>query len=107
MIDQLAGLNRMSLPFTYLVLANSDRSIEEILPGLKKAPVDQTARLVSPVHKEGKDLEFFICTKTGKKRARYRPGEDEELERGTILQGLDFRGDENSTRIEGFVDKLG
>jgi hypothetical protein len=74
-IDEMASLDRKTLPFSYLVLTRSARPIEEILPALKATT---RHRLVSPAHFEGKDLEFFVCGSEGKRRARYRP-EGEEL----------------------------
>ncbi|MGZ3687303.1 MAG: small ribosomal subunit Rsm22 family protein [Bdellovibrionota bacterium] len=101
-IDQMAELDRKSLPFSYLVLTKSRRAREEILPGLVGSPVRH--RLVSPAHKEGQDWEFFLCGEDGKRRARYRPrGETDpaaELERGDILLGAQLRGDARATRAE-------
>lgn len=99
-IDELAGLDRKTLPFSYLVVAKSGRSREELLPALGTAKAD---RLVSPAHSEGKDLEFFLCGQDGKRRARYRPEtaeESEEIQRGTILLGADLQGDARAARVE-------
>lgn len=102
-IDQLAGLDRKTLPFSYLVLARSRRAREVILPALAG---DSRMRLVSPAHEEGREVEFFVCTQEGKRRARYRPEnnpeskDSEALERGDILIDASLRGDVNSSRIE-------
>lgn len=104
-IDKMAGLDRKSLPFSYLVIAKSDRKREEILPALRD---DQGAaaahRLVSPAHMEGKEQEFFLCGQEGKKRARYRAsGESDvghELQRGDILIDADIKGDVHSSRVQ-------
>ena len=104
-LDQLAGLDRKSLPFSYLVLIKSNRAREEILPELAPFSENERQRLVSPAHSEGKELEFFICGQTGKKRASYRPKPEEMLERGDILMGAQLRGDKNSTRISGIKKK--
>jgi hypothetical protein len=87
MLDEMARLDRKSLPFSYLVLVRSDRPISEILPGTKS---DSIYRLVSPAHEEGRDLEFFVCGPEGKRRVRYRAPEktDEKLDRGDILKGV-------------------
>jgi hypothetical protein len=105
LIDQLAELDRKTLPFSYLVITKSHRKREEILPAL--AGVKSTHRLVSPSHKEGRELEFFVCGSEGKRRARYRPAGPEdparELDRGDILSDADLRGDSRASR----VDKIG
>jgi hypothetical protein len=71
-IDQLAGLDRKTLPFSYLVIARSRRKRAEILPALAGSDSNKNYRLVSPSHKEGKEQEFFVCGQEGKRRARYR-----------------------------------
>ncbi len=110
-IDQMAKLDRKTLPFSYLVLAKSEKKLEELLPRLKlsesHSPL-QRHRLVSPAHKEGQDLEFFLCGEEGKRRARYRPfhldGQDSELQRGDIFLNAQIRGDRNSSRIIQFKE---
>lgn len=103
-IDRMAGLDRKSLPFSYLVVARSTRALEELLPGL--AGGRSRHRLVSPAHAEGKELEFFLCGQEGKRRARYRPEESERkseeswLQRGDILLDAALRGDARATRVE-------
>lgn len=101
-IDKMAGLDRKTLPFSYLVITKSKRAREEILPALAgSAP---TERLVSPSHLEGKEQEFFLCGQDGKRRARFRARGDEdparELERGDVLGGAEIRGDVHSARVE-------
>ncbi len=98
-LDSLAQLDRKSLPFSYLVIAKTKRSREEILPALNRAPESQRHRLVSPAHSEGRDLEFFTCGQDGKKRARLRT--DQPIQRGDILLGSALRGDRNASRVEG------
>lgn len=97
-LDQMAGLDRKTLPFSYLVLTKSRRPREEILTALE--PGASRQRLVSPAHKEGKEQEFFICGQDGKRRARWKLPEGEEIERGDILEGAQLRGDRNSARID-------
>jgi hypothetical protein len=101
-IDKMAGLDRKTLPFSYLVIARSKRKLDEILPALSQAPAQMRERLVSPAHFEGRDQEFFLCGQNGKRRARYRnPAEEAEpLQRGDILAGAKIRGDVNSSRVE-------
>jgi hypothetical protein len=97
-IDELAGLDRKSLPFSFLVVSKSKRPISELLPALEGS---RASRLVSPPHSEGKDLEFFVCGEDGKRRARYRPEEkDGEIQRGSILLDADIRGDARAGRVE-------
>ncbi len=104
-IDALAGLDRKTLPFSYLVVAKSARPREELLPALR-APdggMAKTDRLVSPAHSEGRDLEFYVCGPDGKRRARYRPETDEEseaIERGTIFFDAEIRGDSRAGRVD-------
>lgn len=98
-IDKMAGLDRKSLPFSYLVVTRSRRAREQILPALAASPASARERLVSPAHYEGKEQEFFICGQEGKRRARhYSP--DAELQRGDILDGAEVRGDVNSARVD-------
>jgi hypothetical protein len=98
-IDDLAELDRKTLPFSYLVVAKSKRAREELLPAL--AGRGSRHRLVSPAHYEGKEQEFFTCGEDGKRRARLRLGADEDpLQRGDILFGAELRGDTNASRID-------
>jgi hypothetical protein len=96
-LDSMTGLDRKTLPFSYLVFSRTKKTLEEILPNLKSTS-DSRHRLVSPAHNEGRDLEFFICGQEGKRRARFR--DDPELERGDILEDTELRGDTNATRIQ-------
>ena len=103
-LDDLVGLDRKSLPFSYLVITKSRRPRSELLP---KVGDSKTHRLVSPAHSEGQDLEFFTCSPLdGKRRARIRPQEgtpvsrEEGLQRGDILLDAEIRGDQNSSRIQ-------
>lgn len=105
-IDDLAGLDRKTLPFSYLVITRSSRKREEILPALAESPEARRYRLVSPAHSEGRELEFFVCGQDGKRRARYRPSDDEEIGRGDILADADIRGDTNASRIENLKKKI-
>jgi hypothetical protein len=106
-IDQLAGLDRKTLPFSYLVFARSKKSRAELLPAVA---MSATQRLVSPAHKEGKELEFFICGTEGKRRARFKPeqkqSDEDTLQRGDILTEAEVRGDTNASRIDHFKKKI-
>jgi hypothetical protein len=103
-LDQLAHLDRKTLPFSYLVLTRSKKTMEELLPTLSSTS-QRRYRLVSPAHNEGRDQEFFVCGQEGKRRARYRAESKKEvpLERGDILSDTDIQGDVNSSRIRGFT----
>lgn len=104
-IDRLAGLDRRSLPFSYLVVAKSTRPREELLPALAHAP---THRLVSPARKIGRDFEFYTCGADGKRRTRVRmdlvgtDGATAQPERGTVFLNADVRGEPHSSRVESF-----
>jgi hypothetical protein len=106
MIDQMAGLDRKTLPFSYLVFAKSSRSRTEILPTLAGSNPVNNQRLVSPAHSEGKELEFFICGTEGKRRARYKGDKKNPLQRGDILLDAEVRGDVNASRVDSFKKKL-
>ena len=113
-IDELCGLDRKTLPFSYLVVTKSKRSREEILPKLS-GEATARYRLVSPPHSEGQDLEFYLCGQDGKKtRAVIGPPaamaeiakatREPALGRGDILEGAVIRGDLNSARVEKIKD---
>ena len=108
MLDKMAGLDRKTLPFSYLVLVKSRRLREEILPALTSS-ADKRHRLVSPAHKEGKEIEFFLCGQDGKRRTRYHPKDSSDpganINRGDILMDTEIRGDKNSSRA-GKIGKI-
>ncbi|MFZ9594777.1 MAG: small ribosomal subunit Rsm22 family protein [Bdellovibrionia bacterium] len=130
-IDQKAGLDRKTLPFSYLVFIKTQRSRTEVLPALA-SPELNPVRLVSPAYSQGQDLEFFLCGAEGKRRARVHQkklqastaekdpalqksseGETPEpqatrkkealLQRGDILLDTEIRGDQNASRIESLL----
>lgn len=95
-VDQLSGRDHRHLDFSYLVIAKSQRPIEELLPALQgTAP---RYRLVSPSTKAARDREFFMCGPDGKRRARLQTRE--ELERGDVLGNVRVRGDAQASRVE-------
>lgn len=94
-IDDEAGLDRKTLPFSYLVITKSKEPIHKLLKNLQGPNL---VRLVSPSHNEGQDQEFFICGHKEKRRARYRT--DQELGRGDILSIDNERGDPALVRID-------
>lgn len=104
LLDELTGLDRKSLPFSYLVVIRSRRPRTEILPALARA--DRTHRLVSPAFKVGSDWEFYTCgTDDGKRRSRLKQAQG-ELARGSILVNAAIRGDVQASRIERFDELL-
>ncbi|MCM0607135.1 MAG: hypothetical protein KA715_13680 [Xanthomonadaceae bacterium] len=94
-IDEMASIDRKSLPYSYLVIAKSDRERSKILP---KTSHPKIARLVSPTHTEGSDLEFHLCDQTGKRKARWKT--DNEIGRGDLISIQNERGDQTSRRID-------
>ncbi|MBY0470241.1 small ribosomal subunit Rsm22 family protein [bacterium] len=109
-IDQMAELDRKSLPFSYLVLYRGKSSIEDVLPKLKNSSPDRR-RLVSPAHFEKKNWEFYVCGQDGKFKARYRAtSKDEEktapANRGDILSNPHSEKEDHYLRINK-VDTIG
>ncbi len=104
LLDELVGLDKRTLPFSYLVIARSTRTREELLPFLKGSPPKKTYRLVSPSRKEARDLEFYLCGQEGKLRARMKQerdaDEDSAPNRGDILKNANVRGDPHFARVE-------
>jgi hypothetical protein len=100
-LDSLVGLDRKTLPYSYLVIQKTKKPLEEILPTLKGAR-EKTYRLVSPSHSLSKKTsEFFVCGQDGKRRARYAPGKKEEMpNRGDILMNTDLHGDPALSQID-------
>lgn len=100
-LDTIVGLDRKSLPFSYLVIQKTKKPLEEILPALK-GKREETYRLVSPSHSLSKKTsEFFICGQDGKRRARYAPSKTEEMpNRGDILLNATLHGDPALSQID-------
>jgi hypothetical protein len=103
-LDAMTGLDRKSLPFSYLVIQKTRRPIEELLPSLR-GEANNRYRLVSPSHSLSKrTLEFFICGQEGKRRARLDTqglrSPDFQADRGSILQNVSLHGDPALTQIE-------
>ena len=69
-LDRLTRLDHKILPFSYLVLARSQRSREELLPVLRRTSPRARYRLVSPAYPQGRTLEYYVCGDVGKQRAR-------------------------------------
>jgi hypothetical protein len=107
-IDTMAGLDRKTLPFSYLVLTKSLRKQEEILPHLKRKHGQLLHRLVSPAHHEGKQLEFFLCSQNGKQRVRCHCEKikDPCLSRGDILIGSKIKNNGTILQIHEIEKKI-
>jgi hypothetical protein len=104
-IDELAHLDRKTLPMSYLIIqkkgaaaSGMTSSLTSALPALEGSTPERRYRLVSPAHWEGNDQEFFICGQEGKRRARLKF--EDQLSRGDILQNADIRGDSRASRLE-------
>lgn len=108
LLDEITGLDRKSLPFTYLVIQKTRRTLKEILPAL--AETRTCHRLVSPPyapHSQGRDYEFFVCGQEGKRRVRGSKAHIEsalvaehEWGRGSLLVDAELKGDPEATRLE-------
>lgn len=97
-LDEMTGLDRKALHFSYLVIQKTREPLYEILPKLKAG--SNYDRLVSPVHRTQRGLEFYSCGSRGKSRVIAKKSSDfAELERGSILENADLKGDLNSTSI--------
>jgi len=103
-LDEIAGLDRRTLPFSYLVISRSNKTRTELLPGL--AGASTLHRLVSPAHKLGRDLEFFTCGQDGKRRVRVQPDMvADDIQRGDLLGNAVLRGDPECTRLESLSEQ--
>lgn len=103
-LDAMTGLDRKTLPFSYLVIQKTRKLLEEVLPELK-GPADERYRLVSPSHSlSKKTIEFFMCGQDGKRRTRLevQDARDDENrpDRGSVLQETTHHGDPALTQID-------
>jgi hypothetical protein len=103
-LDAITGLDRKSLPFSYLVIQKTRKPLSEIFPRLS-GPDLKRYRLVSPSHALSKRTsEFFICGQDGKRRARIDlstlPEGDSAPNRGSILENAELRGDPALSQID-------
>lgn len=89
-IDQFVGLDHKTLPFSYLIFTNSKKPIEEILPALKKIPVHQRERIVSPPFGKTRTPCVYACGQQGKRKIKYSSTSNrnlihQPLERGDVV----------------------
>jgi hypothetical protein len=102
-LDAMSGLDRKTLPFSYLVIQKTKRELKEILPALQGEATERY-RLVSPSHSLSKKTsEFFLCGQDGKRRTRFTPEGKESRDppdRGDILQHTTLHGEPESSQID-------
>jgi hypothetical protein len=99
-LDSMVGLDRKTLPFSYLVIQKSKRTREELLPTIT-GPREQQYRLVSPSHALGRDHEFYLCGVEGKRKSRFRVPENKIIpNRGDILTHAQIRGELQLSQID-------
>lgn len=90
-LDRMTGLNRKTLPFSYLVIQKANADIRQALPALPTPPDPRLAlhRLVSPAHgvgpKRAGRFDYFVCGPEGKFKTHARHEKDTPPERGDIL----------------------
>ena len=102
-LDSMTGLDRKSLPFSYLVIQKTRKPLNVILPRLQ-GPSENRYRLVSPSHSLSKRTsEFFVCGQEGKRRARIDGtgllDGSEMPDRGSILENTAIHGDPALSQI--------
>jgi hypothetical protein len=102
-LDAMSGLDRKTLPFSYLVIQKTKRELKDILPALT-GDATERYRLVSPSHSLSKKTsEFFLCGQDGKRRTRFTPEGKEKKDppdRGDILQHTTLHGEPESSQID-------
>lgn len=99
-LDLLTGLDRRTLPFSYLVIQKTTRSLNEIFTKFE-GKNEERYRLVSPSKSLGKRTsEFFMCGQDGKRRTRFSPEDLEHPDRGDILQNTKLHGEPSLTQID-------
>jgi hypothetical protein len=102
MIEELTGLDRKSLPFSYLVLSKSKLGAAESFESL--APSKTLHRLVSPARSMGGSaLEFFTCSaEDGKRRVRTTKAgvRGRFMQRGDIILDAEIHGAPESSQLD-------
>lgn len=99
-LDLLTGLDRRTLPFSYLVIQKTKRSLNEIFTNFEGKD-EERYRLVSPSKNLSKRTsEFFMCGQDGKRRTRFSPEDLEHPERGDVLQNVKLHGESSLTQID-------
>jgi hypothetical protein len=100
-LDLLTGLDRRTLPFSYLVIQKTKRSLNDLFSKFE-GKNEERYRLVSPSKALSKRTsEFFMCGQDGKRRARLSTEEkNQHPERGDVLQNVKLHGDPALTQID-------
>ncbi len=99
-LDLLTGLDRRTLPFSYLVIQKTKRSLNEIFSNFEGKD-EERYRLVSPSKNLSKRTsEFFMCGQDGKRRTRFTPEDLEHPDRGDLLQNVKLHGEPSLTQID-------
>ena len=99
-LDIMTDLDRRTLPFSYLVIQKTKRSLNEIFTNFEGKD-EERYRLVSPAKNLSKRTsEFFMCGQDGKRRTRFSPEDLEHPERGDILQNVKLHGEPSLSQID-------
>ena len=99
-LDLLTGLDRRTLPFSYLVIQKTKRSLNEIFSKFEGKD-EERYRLVSPSKNLSKRTsEFFMCGQDGKRRSRFSPEDLVHPDRGDVLQNVKLHGESSLTQID-------
>lgn len=102
LIEELTGLDRKSLPFSYLVISKSALTATQSFSHLKEAKA--LHRLVSPAKSLGGNaLEFFTCSnEDGKRRVRTTKSavQGRFMQRGDILMDAQIHGAPESSQLD-------
>ncbi len=102
MIEELTGLDRKSLPFSYLVISKSALGAAQSFTSLEGAKT--LHRLVSPAKSMGGSaLEFFTCSsEDGKRRVRATKGtvQGRFMQRGDVLINAEVHGAPESSQLD-------
>lgn len=99
-LDLLTGLDRRTLPFSYLVLQKTKRHMNQIFTRFEGKD-EERYRLVSPSKSLSKRTsEFFMCGQDGKRRTRYSNEKNLHPERGDVLQNVKLHGEHALTQID-------
>jgi ribosomal protein RSM22 (predicted rRNA methylase) len=99
-LDLLTGLDRRTLPFSYLVIQKTNRSLNELF-GNFEGLNEERYRLVSPSKSLSKRTsEFFMCGQDGKRRTRFTNEDKNHPERGDLLQNVKLHGEHSLTQID-------
>lgn len=104
-LDLLTGLDRRTLPFSYLVLQKTNQTLNELFSSFE-GKNEERYRLVSPSKNLSKKTsEFFMCGQDGKRRTRFSPQNLIHPDRGDLLQKVTLHGEPSLTQIDSALFK--